>query len=1200
MNPGLRLLLLLVLAMGPALVSGQISVRASTQGGASSGELLLPKPAGTSTGDVLVAAISVVPLAPATTPPAFTTPSGWTVLSDQATGAARLAVLARVVPAGDASVASYSFDFAAAHGGSAGGIVAFMGVDTTTPIDASAFEGTATGFVHAAPSLTTTVRGAQLVGAFTMPGATEDWLPPAGMAETVDVASVVLRPQASGVALSMTLESRMTTGATGTRSATASSSGLAAAAGRTGLVALRPALAPANTHYRLDGLAGSLTGSAGEVIDSGGTGLNGFRRTITAPTSTNLAAPNPTIASQFTAVSGSFCNAAEFDGRAVLQVPANALFDYAQEFSASVWIYPTAAPGAGGLYSVLSNDQNYEFHLDSNQRLFWWWGGGVRSLTSNAQIALNQWTHVAITFRSVAGSARQRIYINGVLDTATNSWEGTLTPSGCDFSIGGDVATGGGCGLIADRAFRGLIDEVKLYNDELTQVDVQRDMTIGRTCTTPLSRYRIEHDGSAVSCAAEAVTIRACASADCALLSSTGASGTLIAGGNSVPFSIPVGQTSTTVSILVPTTDGPPNPETVRLGIGSVTPTPSLLPSCSNGAGAIDATSACDISATDAGLAVEVPDHVSDTVVTGRIRAVRRDGGGACVPLFAGVTRSIGFWSTYDDPATGTRSVSLNGTPLGTASPGTSLDLPFDAQGEANVTLRYPDAGRVRLNARYSGTSANGDAGLVLAGDDPFVARPARFQLVLDPPHSATATATDATRLVFLAAGTPFSGTVTALNASGAATPNFGRESSPEGVRFDEVLLSPAGGISPDPVVVSGYAAFANGASSGSLRWDEVGVIRLRPRLSASPYLDFVDNGGVDGDVVGDDTGPVGRFAAARLAVSPNVPTLRAACPGASSGFTYVGQEFGYDQRPILTVSGLNAQGAVTRNYVHVVGAGAAGAFWRLPGSLANRQAVNTAATTATLSRTTDGGTAAVDRNTSAPADGGFDGEGRIDVTPIGDRFTYTRPAAPIPPFEPSFEFRVPAIDLTDSDGACHDPDADGVCDPLVVPVAAVPGLPQQQRWGRVVADNAFGPELIDLQVPMRAEFFDGSAFVLNADDGCTVLAPLALTDPVATDALVPTATCVQDSGSPGASGLGCGIPGPVGRRYAPMAVGGNWTLWLQAPGAGNVGVLDLTPPLPSWLQFNWTGAGPAPPTARVGFGVYQGDRRTIHTREVY
>ncbi|MFN7520781.1 MAG: hypothetical protein ACK5Q0_09530, partial [Lysobacteraceae bacterium] len=78
MNPGLRLLLLLVLAMGPALVSGQISVRASTQGGAWSGELLLPKPAGTSTGDVLVAAISVVPLAPATTPPAFTTPSGWT------------------------------------------------------------------------------------------------------------------------------------------------------------------------------------------------------------------------------------------------------------------------------------------------------------------------------------------------------------------------------------------------------------------------------------------------------------------------------------------------------------------------------------------------------------------------------------------------------------------------------------------------------------------------------------------------------------------------------------------------------------------------------------------------------------------------------------------------------------------------------------------------------------------------------------------------------------------------------------------------------------------------------------------------------------------------------------------------------------------------------------------------------------------
>jgi hypothetical protein len=39
---------------------------------------------------------------------------------------------------------------------------------------------------------------------------------------------------------------------------------------------------------------------------------------------------------------------------------------------------------------------------------------------------------------------------------------------------------------------------------------------------------------------------------------------------------------------------------------------------------------------------------------------------------------------------------------------------------------------------------------------------------------------------------------------------------------------------------------------------------------------------------------------------------------------------------------------------------------------------------------------------------------------------------------------------------------------------------------------------------------------------------------------------------------------------------------------------------VPAWLQFNWRGTGNTAPTARIGFGVYQGDRRAIHEREVY
>lgn len=1182
----------LVLIAPPAL--GQIAVRSTSQAGVPSGDLVIPKPAGTSTNDVLVAVVATVPANRQ-----LRAPAGWVEqLSDNASGSARLAVFTRIVPASDAAVTGYTFEVqGTSHSGATGGIVAFIGVDVVNPVDGAQLAGTPVGFAHAAPSISTTARGTQLLTAFAMPGATDDWLPPPGMIEAVDVTSTTVRPQSDGLSLTMTLEQRAAPGATGARTATADGTGIAAAAGRTAAIGLRPALAPASTHYRLDGVAGSMAGVAGEVFDSGGTALHGVRRTVSTPTTTNFIAPNPTIHGQVATVTGQFCNAAQFDGRSVLEVPASNLFDYTTEFSASAWIYPTAAPGGGGLYSVLSNDQNYEFHLDGNRRLFWWWGGGARSLTSTSQIPLNQWTHVAITFRSVAGSARQRIYINGVLDTATNSWEGTLTPNGCNFYIGGDVSTGAGCGLIADRAFRGTIDEVKLYNYELTAAEVNNDRTIGRNCASAVSRYRIEHDGNAHSCAAETIMVRACANADCSSLSSTGASGTVVAGGNSVPFSIPVGQTSTTVSLLLPTTTGPPDPEAVRLGLGAASPVAGLVPSCRNGNGDINTTTACDVSVIDVGFVVTVPDHVADTVQTATIQALRRTGSGpattACTPLFSGVTRSVGFWTTYADPTSGTRPVSFAGSTLGTAAPGTPISLAFDASGTATAPLRYADAGAVRLQARYAGGSA-GDSGLLITttGDDRFVTKPARFQLTV-PGHNAVPPP-DSTRPVFGVAGAPFAVSVQALNASGAPTPNFGRESTAESVQFESVLQAPAGGNNPAPVA-SGFTSWTNGAATGTVRFDEVGVITLRPRLASRPYIDFGPS--TDGDVVGSDLQRVGRFRPARLAVMPNSPTLANAC--AAGGFGYVGQEFGFATAPVFTISGINARGDITLNYDVAVG-GLPNPFRRFGGALSGRSYGNAVTgTAATLSRTTDGG-AGVVGDSPPPA---FDGFGTVTVT--GDRLTYAKPAVPEGPFNARLSMTLTAADLTDSDGVCFDTAALDGCDPLTIAAIEGPaGAPAVQRWGRLAVTNAFGPELVDLQVPMRAEFFNGTTFVTNAQDVCTAVTLLPIADANPADSLVPGETCVQDGGSPGASGQGCAAPGPLlERRYTavpPVGAGGQFTLWLRAPGAGNVGVLDVTPTVPAWLQFDWRGSGPTAPTARVGFGVYQGDRRAIHQREVY
>jgi MSHA biogenesis protein MshQ len=703
-----------------------------------------------------------------------------------------------------------------------------------------------------------------------------------------------------------------------------------------------------------------------------------------------------------------------------------------------------------------------------------------------------------------------------------------------------------------------------------------------------IDHFRFFHDGQGLTCEPESIVVQACLDTNCTQQVSGPLQVTLSpsgwVGGNTQ--TITSGQTlrlqRTTVgtAALTITASNPPRrPFTPdRCFVGGVQ------------------QANCNLPFVDAGFVHEVSNHVSDVVQNVTVRAVQvSDATRTCVPSFANVTRRVGFWSNYLNPTTGTQRVAVNGTAIGTAATGTGFDLAFNANGEANITVRYPDAGSVRLFSRYTGSAANGDAGLVMNGQDDFIAKPRDFLLAVT--GSGPGGATTATGPVFARAGVPFSATVTARNNSGATTPNFGRETVPERVRLGSTLQAPVGGNNPDPVpsVATGFGTFSNGTATGDWRWDEVGIITLTPELADGDYLGYGTPAqpapGNVPNVVGAALSNVGRFIPARLAVSANTPIFANAC--AAGSFGYAGQEFGFGTNPQLTVTGLNAIGGNTRNYDVDIG-GASNPFWRFGGALANRTYANAAISTlATLSRTTNGGVGVVSDNGVTP----FDGAGLVTVS--GDRLTYAKPAAPEDPFNAEVSLALTAADLTDSDGVCFDTAALNGCDPLTI--AGITG--SEQRWGRISVTNAFGPEVIDLQVPMRAEFFNGTTFVANIADACSGVGVAPLVDANAGDSLLPSETCVQDSGSPGVSGQGCSVAGPVDRRYTAtpgVGAGGTYTLWLRAPGAGNVGILDLTPIVPAWLQFDWRGTGLGAPTARVGFGVFQGDRRAIHEREVY
>jgi hypothetical protein len=134
--------------------------------------------------------------------------------------------------------------------------------------------------------------------------------------------------------------------------------------------------------------------------------------------------------------------------------------------------------------------------------------------------------------------------------------------------------------------------------------------------------------------------------------------------------------------------------------------------------------------------------------------------------------------------------------------------------------------------------------------------------------------------------------------------------------------------------------------------------------------------------------------------------------------------------------------------------------------------------------------------------------------------------------------------------------------------------VPAQVLFGRLKLSNAYGSQLLDLPVPIVAQYWNSTAFVTNAPDNCT-----SVTGKMS---LVP-----NYQGNLSAANMGAGhisIP-------APFANGvGNLKLTKPSPAAN--GSVDVTVNLPgaamTYLQGNWTTtAFTGNPTARANFGIY-------------
>jgi VCBS repeat-containing protein len=206
---------------------GDIALHAAATGANTGGStLVLPRPSGTVSGDVLVAATSVRGI------PTITAPSGWTLVRRDAKKT-NFSQAVFVHVATGAEPASYTFSFGAS-GAAVGTIAAYAGVDTASPIAASGGQANGSSTSVTAPSITSGVANTRLVGFFLSATKTA-FSAPSGMTERAEAVS----PAAATAKLTSELADQAygPTGATGTRVAIATKA--ASSVGQ--LIALRPA-----------------------------------------------------------------------------------------------------------------------------------------------------------------------------------------------------------------------------------------------------------------------------------------------------------------------------------------------------------------------------------------------------------------------------------------------------------------------------------------------------------------------------------------------------------------------------------------------------------------------------------------------------------------------------------------------------------------------------------------------------------------------------------------------------------------------------------------------------------------------------------------------------------------------------------------------------------------------------------------------
>lgn len=943
--------------------------------------------------------------------------------------------------------------------------------------------------------------------------------------------------------------------------------------------------------YRFDEFG--YNGTVGEVADSSGSGHGGVR-----------------VGSAASSASGYVCRALDVPANTSTSVSAiDTLLDVDSAIGAAgsidFWYRGnlTWTSGTPAMLADATMASSRPFYLMRNgggalRLMVSDSGGGSASVQSaNQNFAAGTWVHVAATWKLVNGTNQStlRLYVNGALAGST-SWTstGALDAGLGSLFIGDNRSSNTGSSATPNSA-NGRIDEVRIYNYELTTADIAADMAATHTCPTAVDHYELWLPTASLACQASTVTVTACAdsSSPCSNPASSvgGQSATLAASAGtlaatSVSFNAS-GVASTTLS-------HPAAADGTVVGVtlsGEQTIATNARRCCPDGA-ACSAANSCSttfstagfiVSASAGGAAATVPAQTAGNGSgTYYLRAVKSGSSSqACEAALTG-SNSVNWAMQCQNPTTcasgnlltltGSAASAIAANPASGIGATTPVPMSFDGNGNAPFSFVYADVGQIMLSA-----SKTLNAATLRGTSNSFVVRPASFSVTnvrqTAGPATANPAAASAAGGVFVKAGEAFTATVTALTAGGTATPNFGRETSPEGVVLTPTLVLPAGGSSGTlaSATIAG-GSFTNGAATPTtLSYSEVGIVTLTPSIADGSYLGA-------GNVSGGTSGNIGRFVPARFAVSNTSVLHRAglACSPAST-FSYLGENF----RLGLTLTAQNLGGATTANY--------SGSFAKFDPAVAS--AWQLAGRDGSTTFTTASGRLALG---SASGSWSAGVAGGVTLTAAAQRGT-----APDGPFGAAF-----GVAPVDSDGV-----ALGAFD-----MAALPGGGNDRamlgtlalRFGRLRLANAMGAADRALALPATLQYWSGSAWDTNTLDSCTRVPSSAVSFGNLRRTLSTADTGVTGAlafvAGQGALTLAAPGGGRSGTADVALSLGSSaadasclqpWT-----PGAGDAATAgaDLAHLRGAWCGSSWG----QDPSARASFGLQRTQDFTIYRRENY